>query len=124
MSLLEKALDIWCADIYRVYLSLKIRYDDNSIHGFKSNERTTGAYQILKSGMGNLELTKENMNAYIYQLFLIAEPNKLGRMSVYQLTKMVVGRKLISMDASDEMINKLSKVLDLAVGDEQSQVSV
>ena len=43
---------------------------------------------------------------------------------MYQLTKMVAGRRLISMDAADEMINKLSKVLDLAVSDEQSQVSV
>ena len=124
MSLLEKALDIWCADIYHVWQTLKINYDDNSIYGFKTNEGTVGAYQILKSALENLELTRQNMNSYIVQLFCASEPNRLGKASLYQLTKMVSSRRLINIDASDEIISKLSKVLELAVVQEYKQVRV
>ena len=89
MSLLEKALDVWCANIHKVCNVLKFKYDENSVYGFKNNEETGGAYEILRAELRDLELTYTNMNAYIFQIFCRVDPMKIGKTSFYFLNKMV-----------------------------------
>ena len=115
MSNLANSLEAWCTDIYRVNTTLNIRYDQNSIYGFKNGQDTAETYKVLKAELDNLELTKENMNSYIFQLFCRVSPTRLGKFSFYFLTKMVYSKKLIYIDASEDHISTLASILDKAL---------
>lgn len=115
MSTLANSLEIWCTDIHRVNTTLNIKYDQNSIYGFKNGQETAESYNVLKTELDNLELTKENMNSFIFQLFCRVSPQRLGKFSFYFLTKMVYSKKLINIDASEDHISTLTNILDKAL---------
>ena len=119
---LSSSLDMWCFHIHKIETSsFHFKYDESCIYNFKHGKNTSDAYKRLKNELNNLELTKENMNAYLFQLFCKIPPTELGKISLTLMSRMMITRRLISVDATDDHVRRFNKIIDLVLEDQMKQ---